>query len=340
MGDSKCNNSCISTADPQTESIWRLNEDITRKFLSSLEEQQNGLKEYKDSINNFDNQSTYSQSQESNTQNSQNDNDGNKNSNSNFQEQNANENKPNALCEDVPELRNQNANTLIQNSPNTQHQSIHFENKKVNILPENSHNIQNGKKLFLCKKVFHKEEIVLSPPLNLSKEINYGELTNIEKENINNAQPKKQRDRKHDNDSLIKKILPKMLIYFLIFCNETDGNSGPLKIGRIKVHFVSIKNFKKCIQYKKMGELFDIEEKNNDVNSPLELIFDEVCQYISSFNVNPKAFEDDKFQYLKGFEKYYNHIFAKMDSEEINKCRYLMCNHFPKKIIIFQVTKY
>ena len=334
------NNSVITLGNPQTESLSRLYDELTQITTSILEEQQNGLKEYKDSINNFDNQSTYSQSQESNTQNSQNDNDGNKNSNSNFQEQNANENKPNALCEDVPEFRNQNANTLIQNSPSTQHQSIHFENKKVNILPENSHNIQNGKKLFLCKKVFHKEEIVLSPPLNLSKEINYGELTNIEKENINNAQPKKQRDRKHDNDSLIKKILPKMLIYFLIFCNEIDGNSGPLKIGRIKVHFVSIKNFKKCIQYKKMGELFDIEEKNNDVNSPLELIFDEVCQYISSFNVNPKAFEDEKFQYLKGFEKYYDNIFAEMDSKEVSKCRYLMCNHFPKKVIIFQVTKY
>ena len=334
------NNSVITLGNPQTESLSRLYDELTQITTSILEEQQNGLKEYKDSINNFDNQSTYSQSQESNTQNSQNDNDGNKNSNSNFQEQNANENKPNALCEDVPELRNQNANTLIQNSPNTQHQSIHFENKKVNILPENSHNIQNGKKLFLCKKVFHKEEIVLSPPLNLSKEINYVELTNIEKENINNAQPKKPRDRKHDNDSLIKKLLKRKLKYFSKFYNGTYGNSGLFKIERKNVPFVSIKNFKEFIQDKKMGELFDIEEKNNDVNSLLELKFDEVCQYISSFNVNPKAFEDDKFQYLKGFEKYYNHIFAKMDSEEINKCRYLMCNHFPKKVIIFQVTKY
>ena len=77
--------------------------------------------------------------------------------------------------------------------------------------------------------------------------------------------------------------------------------------------------------------------KMKDELKPLfELTFDEVCQYLSRCKENPEAFQDEKFQKLKGFEeKLEENILAKItnDEKELKLCLELMRNHlqFEKK---------
>jgi hypothetical protein len=262
---------------------------------------------------------------------------------------------------------------------NNQNPSINFEkiNFKENI-PNQNHNTQRQKEN--CQNSnnlnenspFVQNQSNLDINQSLKVKINCGDNKNM---NQKKAKHKPSYRRKHNKDNLIKKIYSRIMKYFPIYFNKKYGRTKKKNeklinqisnLPRLKrngqVCFRSIREFEKLIKNEKMLNLLskDISHKykcNKDFNKNsielikddkkilFELTFDEVCQYLSRYKINPQDFEDEKYKYLRGFEKYTEKkIFEKMDSEEKKLCLELMSNHFrfvkrTSQKIIFKVEK-
>jgi len=240
----------------------------------------------------------------------------------------------NELKEEKYKNENQSTNTDTQNSNSQNKSNLTFEDVNQNPQEQKSHD----------EYVNKKKRKKRAP----AKKSNKGK------------NPNPNPTRKYDRDSLFKKLFSAIIKFFIVFYNDKYAKNNiqqSLKnIG--KLDFKGVGNFMETIKdqklkvllskgiskkYKKKGDDDDedynkkrIGKMKDELKPLFELTFDDVCQYLSRCKENPEAFQDEKFQKLRGFEeKLEENILAKItnDEKELKLCLELMRNHlqFEKK---------